>query len=86
MYETKVYVWDCSRFCVNKKFHHCDEKKILTYVIYSYIETRLYVTNKKLSPNCLFTTQINPVITNPVYNERLWPVPSFNVFSRRKLI
>jgi hypothetical protein len=27
-----------------------------------------------------FTTQINPVIMNPVYNEQKWPVPSCSFY------
>ncbi len=33
------------------------------------------ITNKYLSPIGYFYTQINPVITNPGYNEQKWPVP-----------
>jgi hypothetical protein len=34
------------------------------------------ITNKFLSQIGYFNTQINPVITNPGYNEQKWPVPS----------
>jgi hypothetical protein len=34
------------------------------------------ITNKQFGPKCPFTTQIDPVITNPGYNERFWLVPS----------
>jgi len=34
------------------------------------------ITNKQFGPKCPFTTQIDPVITNPGYNERFGLVPS----------
>ncbi len=34
------------------------------------------VTNKISSPKSPFSTQINPVITNPGYNEQIWSVQS----------
>jgi len=37
------------------------------------------ITNKYFGPKCPFTTQINPVITNPGYNEQILPVPSCSV-------
>jgi hypothetical protein len=36
----------------------------------------LVMTNKYFGPICSFTTQIDPVITNPGYNECIWSVPS----------
>jgi len=34
------------------------------------------IMNKYFGPKSPFTTQIDPVITNPGYNERIWQVPS----------
>ncbi len=34
------------------------------------------VTNRFIDQIGYFSTQINPVITNPGYNEQKWPVPS----------
>jgi hypothetical protein len=34
------------------------------------------ITNKHLDKIGQFTTQMNPVITKPGYNEQKWPVPS----------
>ena len=34
------------------------------------------ITNEYFGPKLSFTKQINPVITNPGYNEQIWPVPS----------
>ncbi len=40
----------------------------------------LFITNRFSGQIDHFTTQINPVITNPDYNEQKWPVPSLTVF------
>ena len=36
------------------------------------------ITNEYFGPNWSLTTQINPLITNPGYNKRIRPVPSYN--------
>ncbi len=39
----------------------------------------LVITNEYFGPKCQFTTQIDHVITNPVYNEHIWPVSSYSL-------
>jgi len=43
------------------------------------------ITNEYLGPKCPFTTQNNPVITNPDYNERILPVLKTEFHSIREL-
>ncbi len=46
----------------------------LGYNEHSVITNKIY--GKCSVPNDHFTTQNNPVITNPSYNEQIWSVPS----------
>ena len=58
----------------------CYESVVRTTVKLGYNELgyneHSVITNKYFVSKGSFTTQINPVITNPGYNEQIWPVPS----------
>jgi hypothetical protein len=63
----------CSTFSDRVKINQCTVK--LGYNELGYSEHSV-VTNRFLSQIGHIGTQINPVITNPGYNEQKWPVPS----------
>jgi hypothetical protein len=48
----------------------------LGYNEHSVVNEHSVITNRFLSQIGKLSTQINPVITNPGYNEQKWPVPS----------
>jgi hypothetical protein len=76
----------CSRFVQDnfqnkhKRITSCEQHGFRNTVKLGYNELgyneQLVITNKFLSQIGYFTTQINPDITNPGYNEQKWSVPS----------